>query len=122
MNKNKYGEITNGKETYSIVASLLALKVPVGIAWTDGYGTHYDIVFNMGLGSLDGHFQGGLRNTDLFVSIMRKTAWGFKLSIKHGDYIQEKLGIYGQTGDKLKELINGVIEELNRLGVNNENN
>ena len=115
MNKNKYGEVINGEQTYSMIASHLALKIPIGIAWTDELGTHYDIIFNMGVAFIEGHFQGGLRSTDLFVSIMHKTSWGFKPTIKHGDYIQEKLGIRGETGDKLKELINGVISELLKL-------
>lgn len=115
MNKNKYGEIINGKQTYSMIAGHLSLKIPIGIAWTDELSAHYDIIFNMGIASMEGQFQGGLKNTDLFVSIMHKTSWGFKPTIKYGDYIQEKLGIYGETGEKLKELINGVITELQNL-------
>ena len=115
MNKNKYGEVINGEQTYNMIANHLALKVPIGIAWTDELGTHYDIIFNMGVAFIEGNFQGGLKSTDLFVSIMHKTAWGFKPTIKYGDYIQEKLGIRGETGEKLKELINGVISELLKL-------
>lgn len=60
--------------------------------------------------------QRGIRGTDLFISIMSIGAFGFKLDgIKHGSYIEEKLNIHGIVDiDKLAELINGVLKELEK--------
>ena len=64
----------------------------------------------------ENYLQRGLKGTDLFVSIMSTGAFGFKLDgEKHSSYIAEKLNIQGQsTINKLADLINGIIKELNK--------
>lgn len=114
MNKNKYDEVINGKETYKEIAKLLKDGKIVGIGWTDGLGSHLDIIFKLGLGAQSGNFQRGIKASDLFVSVIGFTSYGFKTdSIKEGTYIQEKLDMRDETGDELANLINGIIGELN---------
>lgn len=116
MNKDIYGEIINGKLTYSMIADLLSIGETVGIGWTDGLGTHLDIIFKLGLDARSGNFQRGIKASDLFVSIIGFTSYGFKTdSIKEGTYIQEKLDMRDETGDELANLINGIIGELNEI-------
>lgn len=59
--------------------------------------------------------QRGLRGTELFVSIIGNGTFGFDTgTVKDRYYIAEKLEVKGQpTIDKLAELINGIIAELN---------
>ena len=114
MNKNEYGEIINGKSTYKMIADLLSIGETIGIGWTDELDTHLDIIFKLGLDAKSGNFQRGIKATDLFVSIIGFTSYGFKTdSIKEGTYIQEKLDMRDETGDELANLINGIIGELN---------
>lgn len=49
MNKDKYGEIINGIDTYSEIAKQLLLNKSVGIGWTDEDSTHFDIIFTLGI-------------------------------------------------------------------------
>ena len=116
MNKDKYGEIINGKETFEKIANLLKQGESAIIGWTDELFTHYDILFTMGAYKEDGnYFQRGIKANDLFVSVMSKGAFGFKVENgeKHPSYIAEKLYIVGdETVEKFGELINGVIKEL----------
>ena len=115
MNYDKYGEIVNGVETYLDIAQKLLNRESVIIGWTDEEYTHYDILFTGGAYQQEGNYlQRGLRGSDLFVSIMSKNAFGFKVDgIKHEGYIAEKLNITGDTTiRKLAELINGVITGL----------
>lgn len=114
MNKNEYGKIINGKDTYKEIAKLLKEGKTVGIGWTDELTTHLDINFKIGLDVKEGYFQRGIVANNLFVSIIGHTCYGFiPVTIKPGTYIQEKLNMMNETGDKLAELINGIIEELN---------
>lgn len=77
--------------------------------------THLDIIFKLGLDTKCGNFQRGIKRSDLFVSIIDWTSYGFSPNdIKLGNYIQEKLRMNNETGDKLAELINGIISCLNR--------
>lgn len=59
--------------------------------------------------------QRGLRGPELFVSIIGNGTFGFDTgTVKDRYYIAEKLEVKGQpTIDKLAELINGIIAELN---------
>lgn len=59
-------------------------------------------------------FKGGIRINYLFVSIIDYATYGFCVEngIKKGSYIQEKLRMQNECGDKLAELINGIIEIL----------
>ena len=113
MNIDKYGEIINGELTYKQIAELLKSGDTVGIGWTDEAYTHLDIVFKLGIEKF-GNFQRGIRANYLFVSIISFTSYAFSIeNEKLGGYIQEKLQMNNDCGDKLKELINGIIKELN---------
>lgn len=115
MNKNRYGEVINGKETYKEIAKLLKESKTVGIGWTDCLSAHLDIIFKLGLDVKEGFFQRGLRENYLFVSVISYTSYGFCVEngIKLGGYIQEKLNMNDDCGDELANLINGIIGELN---------
>ena len=116
MNVDEYGEIINGENTYREIAKNLMEGESVGIGWTDENSTHFDIIFTLGIAKY-GLFQRGIKANDLFVSIIGWSSYGFKTDdIKLGGYIQEKLRLsdYDITGEKVKELINGVIECLNK--------
>ena len=116
MNKNRYGEVINGKETYEKIAKLLKDGKTVGIGWTDELSTHLDIIFKLGLDVKENYFQRGIKQGNLFVSIIDYTSYGFAPdNIKAGTYIQEKLDMRDETGDKLANLINGIIGELNEI-------
>lgn len=116
MNINKYGEVINSKDTYFAIAKHLIKGESVGIGWTDEDSTHFDIIFTLGIKKY-GLFQGGIKANDLFVSILHWSSYGFNTDgVKLGGYIQEKLRLsdYDITGEKVKELVNGVIECLNK--------
>ena len=116
MNINKYGEVINSKDTYFEIAKQLIKGESVGIGWTDEYSTHFDIIFTLGINKY-GLFQCGIKFDDLFVSIIGWSSYGFKTDgVKLGGYIQEKLRLsdYDITGEKVKDLVNGVIECLNK--------
>ena len=116
MNIDIYGEIINGEDTYREIAKHLMEGESVGIGWTDENSTHFDIIFTLGIKKY-GMFQGGIKANDLFVSILHWSSYGFRTDgIKLGGYIQEKLRLsnYDITGEKVKELVNGVIECLNK--------
>ena len=113
MNKDLYGEVINGENTYKEIAYLLKSGHSVIIGWTDEKYTHYDILFSLNVVK-EGILQGGLRWNDLFVSIMRIGCFGFLTdSKKESGYIGEKLGLGDNiTTEKLTDLINGIIENL----------
>lgn len=116
MNVDEYGEVINGEDTYREIAKHLIKGESVGIGWTDENSTHFDIIFTLGIAKY-GLFQRGIKFDDLFVSIIGWSSYGFKTDdIKLGGYIQEKLRLsdYDITGEKVKELVNGVIEYLNK--------
>lgn len=113
MNYNKYNEVINGTETYKGIATGLLDNKTIGIGWTDEDSTHLDIIFKLGLNMKSGCFQRGIKANYLFVSIIDHTSYGFVPdSIKDGSYIQEKLRINNDCGNKLAELINGIILEI----------
>ncbi len=113
MDKDEYGEVINSEKTYKEIAYQLKHGNSVIIGWTDEEGTHYDILFSLNVVK-EGTLQGGLRWNDLFVSIMRKGAFGFLTdSPKDSGYIGEKLSLGDNiTTEKLTELINGIILNL----------
>ena len=116
MNVDEYGEVINGEDTYFEIAKNLMEGESVGIGWTDEDSTHFDIIFTLGIKKY-GLFQRGIKTNDLFVSIIDWSSYGFSTyDIKLGGYIQEKLRLsnYDVTGEKVKELVNGVIECLNK--------
>ena len=113
MDYDDYGEIVNGIDTYRGIAKVLISKGSVLIGWTDQNGTHLDILFTMGALQYGTNVQGGIKGTDIFISIMRWGAFGFEVdrSDTHAGYYDEKLGnraSFGTTAEPLSELINGV--------------
>ena len=109
MKYDDYGEVINAPETYQEIADTLK-RMNVLIGWTDGEGTHLDILFTAKADGF-GTFQGGVKDTDLFVSIMRMGAFGFEKEKDdtHAGYYEEKLGDrLGSTADALAQLINGI--------------
>jgi len=118
MNHDEYGEIVNGEKTYKEIAEELKGGNNMLIGWTDQNSTHLDILFSHPAVPYGTNIQGGVRGTDLFVSIMRWGAFGFEIEHKdtHPGYYNEKLGNRGSFGtecsEKLAELINGVKKYL----------
>lgn len=111
MDYDNYEEVVNSEQTYKHIAEVLETGKSVLIGWTDNEGTHFDILFSANTIGF-GHFQGGVKADDLFVSIMRAGAFGFETNAldTHSGYYQEKLGskVSGNTAVALSELINGV--------------
>lgn len=119
VDKDDYDEVINGKRTYQFIATQLNSGDAVVIGWTDELATHYDILWVLGA-HREGNLQGGLDGHELFVSIMRKGAFGFDadrslLGPLHPEYVGEKLYVSGVAAQKLAELINGVLGALGDL-------
>jgi hypothetical protein len=116
MKQDEYGEVINHGETYREIAQYLAYEDrPVLIGWTDQEGTHFDIMFVVNPIMFGTNIQGGLKQNDLFVGVMRQGIFGFIIKDEntHHGYIAEKLGMSPcVTTEKLAELINGVKKEL----------
>jgi len=116
MNYDTYGEVINGSETYRGIAEELGENAVI-VGWTDGNGTHFDILFTLAPLAY-GTFQGGIHpRRDLFVSIMRVGSFAFEVNEAdtHPGYYAEKLGragFFGSAADPLAALINGVREQL----------
>lgn len=114
MNYSKYDEVINGKNTYKKIAKLLQENETIGIGWTDEDSTHLDIIFKLGILKF-GSFQRGIKAYYLYVSIVDHTSYAFVPdTIKDNCYIQEKLRMNNSCGDKLADLINGIITEIVR--------
>lgn len=116
MNTNEYFEVINGQGTYSYIASVLKDGRAIMIGWTDQEYTHYDIMFKLGVVG-EGGYQRGIKNSDLIVAIMSIGAFGFKTDDKkHPTYVAEKLfnSRCDSSVEKVTELMNGIIEELNK--------
>ena len=114
MDKDEYGEIINGENTYNDIVRTLNVLGTCLIGWTDELGSHYDILFVNKTVIFGKNIQRGIKATDLFISIMGISAFGFKIDDKKSSgYIAEKLNLSDdETAEKLAELINGVIERL----------
>ena len=116
LNADGYGECINGEDTYEGIAVFLKENdLPLVIGWSDGLGTHYDILLSFNALFAGGEKQGGILCTDLFVAVMRRGAFGFKTNQhqKYGIYVAEKLGLEnGKTSALLADLINGIIRKL----------
>lgn len=139
MNKNNYGEIINGIDTYKHIAKVLTDDNPYNlggrylIGWTDGDYDHRDILFVYDPLKAGDNLQRGLRWCNLFISIMDYSCMGFCIEMltdnrKANGYIKEKLHLNNNScDDKICELINGVIHEMDLIignvkGEENENN
>ena len=116
MKDDGFGEIINDYDTFKSIGHDLKDKTSVIIGWTDDGGTHYDILFTYRAKSY-GILQGGVSGDYLFVSIMRKGAFGFDVVAEDttAEYYGEKLFVSGiETQKKLADLINGVKKQLKR--------
>lgn len=121
MNKDKYGEVINGEETYKKIAETLLKKGSCIIGWTDQGYDHRDILFTLRPPKF-GTLQRGLNwNSHLYISIMDGCSMGFLLEYRTNNtkdigYIKEKLRLNDNScDDKICELINGVIKEIDVL-------
>ena len=126
MNKDEYGEIINGNETYSVIADKLINGQSVIIGWTDEGCDHRDILFTLRPQKF-GTLQRGLNwNSHLYISIIDFSCMVFLLEYKtdnrkHNGYIMEKLRLHDNPcNNKICELINGVIKFLDKEEGNNE--
>lgn len=143
MNKDEYGEIINGKGTYSKIAEKLyfdnweypSFSSSVLIGWTDEECDYRDILFTYRPQKpCRGNYQRGMDWCNLFVGIIDFTTYGFVLesdrdNTKYIDYLREKLQLGDNScDDKICELVNGVIHELDilegniKIKVNNDSN
>jgi len=117
LDMDDYGEVINGEKTYEIIAKTILNGIPTLIGWTDGRGSHLDVMFNLqaiGWGTL----QRGVKRTDLLVAVMSRGAFGFEMDDidTHPGYYGEKLNMgSNQTTDKLAELINGVKKSVQHV-------
>lgn len=115
MTQDEYGEVLNSEETFKEIGEGIKQGHTYFIGWTDGLGSHYDILFCRPTQDA-GTFQGGIKTVHyLFVSVMRVGAFAFRedqLDTK-ADYYGEKLGLgENETVDRLAELINGIKKYL----------
>ena len=118
MDKDKYNEIINGINTYREISHVIRMGRSVIIGWTDEKYTHLDILFSLNPYKEEKNYlQRGLRAiNELYVSIIGFGTFGFDIGKdeKESGYISEKLQINGEpTVEKLTELINGIIREIN---------
>lgn len=121
MNKDVYGEIINGSDTYKVIAEKLLESGSCIIGWTDQQYDHRDILFTLRPDKF-GTLQRGLNwSSHLYVSIVDGTCMGFLLewktdNKKDDSYIKEKLRLNNNhCNDEICNLINGVIENLDKL-------
>lgn len=115
MDYDIYGEVINGERTYEWIANDLKEGLCVLIGWTDQNSTHFDILLKRGVQKYGTNIQGGIKGSDLFISIMRRGAFGFEPDhlTTSGGYYDEKLGGgMGDTREALAELINGIKSKL----------
>ena len=122
MNIDEYGEIINGENTYKIIAEELMNNGSCIIGWTDSKYDHRDILFTY-KPEKHGTVQRGLNwNSHLYISIIDFCCMGFLIEYKTDNtkdtgYIKEKLRLKdNHCDDKICELLNGVIKELDKLG------
>lgn len=125
MIQDEYGEYVNSEETYERIGAFIKQGFSVIIGWTDGAGTHLDILFNAMVipvpSEIPNVLQGGLRGRELFVAIMRIGAFGFDTDGPHSvGYYAEKLHLGhpdNPTARGVADLINGVIIQMNKANV-----
>ena len=120
MNKDDYGEIYNGEETFKKIAETLLNEGKCIIGWTDQAYDHRDILFTYQPKQF-GNLQRGLKWCYLYISIMGLSCMGFLMedlrdNRKANSYIMEKLRLYDNDCDnKICDLINGVIHEIDKM-------
>lgn len=91
------------------------------IPWNDGHSSLHDVLFTYQPTTSfeyapNKYLQGGIRVTDLFVSVMRVGAFAFNVNNESSaDYVAEKLNhSLNVTIEELTKLINGVRKELRK--------
>lgn len=127
IEKDNYGEVINGNMTYETIAKQLYYEGDDPnesraciVGWTDQGYDHRDILFTYKPKQY-GNLQRGLRWCYLYVSIMDHCSMGFLIEMKSDNrkdsgYLKEKLRLNDNScDDKICELINGVIHELDKL-------
>jgi len=125
LNRDEYEEVINGPDTYKTIAAHLYNddddeSRSILIGWTDGGYDHRDILFTYRVLHTGNH-QRGMRWCHFFVGIIDCNCYGFTIVMrtdnrKNPEYLKEKLRLHdNHCDDKLCELINGVIHELDLL-------
>lgn len=111
MKQNEYGEIYNCLENYREIAEQLNLYKSIIIQWIDEEGLSLTVLFSYDVRKVrNNYLQRGLRSTDLFVSIIPFSSYGFDIKYNINiDYLQEKLNI---KDEKITSLINGILINL----------
>lgn len=111
-----YCEITNSQQTYHCIAYSACLN-PILIGWTDGNGSHYDILFTyQPYCPNQSNIQSGLKKDYLFVSIIHGSCYGFEIkpnAYLSARYISEKLGV--NEAPELSALLTGVVKRIYEL-------
>lgn len=117
---DEYNQVINNKESYKKIAEVLVDRGRCIIGWTDQKYDHRDILFTY-QPTMYGYLQRGLRWCYLYVSIMGFSCMGFLIEIrtdnrKHNSYLKEKLRLdNNECDDKICDLINGIIHEIDIL-------
>jgi hypothetical protein len=114
-----FGDVVEGPLTEKAIAAELKATNVCIVGWNDQQATHHDVLFTLKPRHF-GNLMGGLRAEEyLFVSIMRIGAFGFSVYREKPldpDYVNEKLGGLGDlVKQRLTNLINGVIDELQKI-------
>ena len=109
MKYNNIDECVNSPELYLHIANMLMLHGKVLIGWSDGRASHFDILFTIEPARV-GPIQRGIRETDLFVSVIGHISYGFSIDPSIDIlYIECKLRL---QSIELATLVQGVIKEL----------
>lgn len=113
--QDSYGDVIGTENTYKSIAKALKSGESVVIGYTDQEFSRYDVLFTYHpLRPLNNYLQRGLKWTDLFVSVLGISSFGFSISdcdINSG-YIAEKLCLNNSDCTSLALLINGVIKYI----------
>lgn len=114
---DSYREVINSPITYTAIATELASRHRAIVGWTDGQGSHFDLLLALGPTPF-GENRRGLRGySDLFVGVLGCGCFGFDVTRsrepRHVTYIAEKLCLReDSTSAALTELINGIVAAL----------
>lgn len=117
---DEWGQVINSDETFKKIAEVLEDRGRCIVGWTDQKYDHRDILFTY-QPTAYGSLQRGLRWCYLYVSIMGLSCMGFLIEMrtdnrKSNSYLKEKLRLNdNDCDDKICDLINGVIHELDLL-------
>lgn len=111
-------EVVNGPATFEVIASELRSRGRCIVGWTDGHGSHHDVLFTQTPPQYGSLHNGNIGPRDLFVSVLGCGAFGFdvvKTEPRHPNYVAEKLNQEkGLTAEALADLINGVVAALQK--------